>query len=332
MDPAELGVDGPTASRKEWRAAGAPNEMFRDGRLLHIGGTAYALPSALESPTAIARLVGTMAPEGAVVTGWAAALLHGVRDAGPTMIRKAGSPIQLCLARGDHRVPPGFTTLRVNLDEDDVQNLDGVRVTTMARTAYDLARFSPALPVAVGRLDAFCCVLNPDPLDIGELERLRHRRPRGRGHPLLRSAEPLVSARSRSFAESRLRVRLVRAVGLSPADLAVNITLELGSRRWELDLLDWTSGLVLEYDSAHHAAAEQRDLDSLKNLDAREAELELFRVNSPTLATPDREFAALIRRAQLKARSGGAAERAAELRANGVLLEKPLRDFRSAAG
>ena len=332
IDPTSFGVPGGLTNRKQWRLAGATNEMFRDGRLLNVGGTAYALPGVLDNPQSIARLVGALAPEGSVVTGWAAALLHGVRDAGPTMLRSAGSPVQVCLDRHDHRVPPGFSTLRVTLDADDIETVDGLSVTTPARTAYDMARFSGSLAFAVSLLDAFRCELNPHPIQLGDLAGLRTRRPRGKGHPLLRSAEPLTSPRARSMTESRLRVRVLRTLDLMPHHLGVNVFMRGISQPWELDLVDWSSGLVLEYDSVHHASTEQRERDALKDLEVHELGLERMRINSITLGKPDYEFAALVRRARLKARSIGAEERAAELRSDGRLSEPPLRRYESAVG
>ena len=306
FDPDDLGIPGGVATRAQWRDAGATKAMFRDGRLVHVGGNIFALPHALNSSVEIARLVGAVAPAEAVVTGWAAALLHGVRDAGPSMQRRGGAPIQLCLARGDHRAPPGFDTLRVQLGPDDVEVVDGVRVTTPARTAYDMARFSSSLPNAVGVIDAFRSELSRTQLDLAELSALQEPRPRGKGHPLLRAAIPLSSTRSRSIPETRLRVRAGTVLGLAPTDFAVNAVLEAAGVVWELDLLDWTSGLVIEYDSVHHAGTEQRDRDAQKDSDIREEGLEITRVNSVRLGRPDVELARFLHQGRERALRSGA--------------------------
>lgn len=329
IDPRDLGVPGGVASRRQWRDAGAPNEMFRDGRLLNIGN-AYAVPGVLDSPLDVARLVGAMAPQGAVVAGWAAALLHGVRDAGPTMVKRLGSPILLCLGRQDHRAPVGFEILRVSLADDDIEVVDGIHVTTLARTAYDMTRFSTSLTAAVGTLDAFRCELNPSPLDVVGLGPLLERSPRGRGHPMLRRAIEMSSARSRSFTESELRTRARTLLGLTADELTVNTTLAGPDRPWELDLLDWTSGLVIEYDSKHHAGTAQRERDARKDLDVREMGLDLLRVNSQTLGSPDHALAAYLRRGQRTARLGGGAHTALRLHAARQLVELPLRKYDSA--
>lgn len=324
IDPGLLDVPYGVATRGEWLAAGASERMFRDGRLLPLGRPHYALAGVVTTPAALVRLVGALAPAGTVVSGWAAGLLHGVRDAGPTMLRTNGAPIQLSLARGDHRCPPAFTTLRVALAETDVQQIDGLAITTPARTAYDMARFSGYLPTAVAVLDAFRYALNPTPIQNADLLPFFDRSPRGRGHPLLRRAILLSSSRSRSMPESRLRVRVRTTLGLPDDAVAINAMLQHEGRCWELDLLDWTSGLVIEYDSLHHASTEQRERDAMKDLDVREAGLRVIRVNSLTLNKPDGAFAEYLRRGQLDARSADAHLRAAVLRDHGLLAELPL--------
>ena len=137
---------------------------------------------ALRESIDVVRLVGRLAPDGAALTGWAAALLHGVRDAGPTMLHAAGTPVQICLARDDNRSPNGFATLRVALDDGDVEVIDGLPVTSLARTAYDLARFARTPAMSVAMIDACRCELNPAQVDLDEIERRISRRPRGRGH------------------------------------------------------------------------------------------------------------------------------------------------------
>lgn len=329
VDPATLDVPGGVATRAQWRQSGANHRMFSDGRLVRVAKTVYAVPGVLSSAQTVATLIGGLAPPGATVTGWAAAVLHGVRDAGPAMVRAGGTPIQLCLARDDHRRPEGFDTLRVDLDGDDVEIVAGVRVTTLARTAYDVVRFCRNLPTAVALLDAFRCELNPAPLDLVLLDLLRERRPRGRGHPMLRRAVDLSSTRSRSLPESVLRARLRTALGLGEG-LLVNGTLTTGSRSWELDLLDLSSGLAIEYDSAFHASTAQRERDALKDLEVGEAGLGMLRVNATALGRSDAELAEYVRRGQRRARLAGGAASAIRLRSEGRLRELPLRRFHSA--
>lgn len=326
INPAMLDVPGGVATRAQWRLAGATKDMFRDGRLISAGDGMFALPEVLTSPVEVARLVGGLAPVGTVVTGWAAALLHGVRDAGPTMVKRAGAPIQLCLDRQDNRAPRGFETLRVTLDESDVDVVDGVLVTTLARTAYDMVRFSVSLPAAVAVLDAFRSELSRSSADLDELTRLQEPRRRGRGHPLLRDAMALSSTRSRSFPESRLRVRAGTILGLVPADLLVNWAL-LNASRWEMDLLDATSGLVIEYDSAHHADTAQRETDAHKDLEIREQGLDIARINSITLGRSDAALAAVLRRAQRRAGLNGGARTVRQLLITGALSDPPLRNY-----
>lgn len=330
LDPAELDVPGGVGTRAEWLAAGASPRMFYDGRLLAITTQIFALPAAVSDPLQMVRLVGGLAPEGTVVTGWAAALLHGVRDANPTMLHKAGTPIQICLAREDNRSPNGFATLRVALDPDDVVVIDGLPVTTPARTAYDMARFSRSVPAAVGVLDAFRYDLNPVPIDMDQLALRIGRRPRGRGHPQLRNAIALSSSRSRSVPESVLRARMIATLDLDPSEVLVNAMLYGERRRWELDLVDMGSGLVIEYDSIHHASVGQRETDALKDLEVRESGLGIVRVNAVTLGKPDYVLAAYLRKGQRHARELGGMRMARDLVSAARLAELELRNYASA--
>ena len=167
-------------------------------------------------------------------------------------------------------------------------------------------------------------------IDLDELTLLQEPRPRGRGHPLLRDAITLSSDRSRSFPESRLRVRAGHVLGLRPADLCVNWVIQDASRRWELDLLDTTSGLVIEYDSSHHADTEQRELDAHKDLDVREIGLDVVRINAITLGRSDTALATVLRRAQRRAALSGCAGAVRRLVSSGDLSDPPLRIYSSA--
>ncbi|WP_134322670.1 hypothetical protein [Cumulibacter soli] len=330
VDPRTLGVPGGVATRAGWLACGANHRMFKDGRLVALTPQIFALPHVLDDPQELVHLVGALAPAGAVLTGWAAALLHGVRDAGPKMLRASGTPVQFCLERHDHRSAHGLATLRVVLDADDVDVIDGLPVTSLERTAYDMTRFSRSLLDAVGVMDAFRFELNPRPFDLDLLGRCIERRPRVRGHPRLRQAIALSSTRSRSFPESELRARMVTLFDLDPANVLVNAMLRGVRRERELDLVDLSTGLVIEYDGAHHADVAQRESDAQKDVEVSEVGLEVVRVNSPTLAKSDTYLADYLRRAQRRAREVDAPSRVTRLVAAGRLAEEPLRRYPSA--
>lgn len=254
-------------SRREWSTAGATDRMFKDGRLRRVARNVY-VPAA--TPDAdLPRLLAARLPEAAVLGGWAAAVLHGVRDAGPDMPGASGQNALAYRSRHDHKQVPGFDVLRCDLLPDEVTVVGGIRTTCPARTAYDMARFSSGLPEAVAVADQFGWTTNAQPVRPADFVELAERRPRARGNPRVLLAAELMSPRARSAAESRLRVRWVRECAIAPASILVNPTLHFDGVELELDLVDLSSGLVGEYDGPHHARPEQQPRRAQEQLGRR---------------------------------------------------------------
>jgi hypothetical protein len=160
---------------------------------------------------------------------------------------------------------PEFVAHRIQLRDDDVVLVDGVRATSRARTWRDLA-VSLSLPdlVAVGD----CILRLGTPLE--ELAEITERAA-GRGVRVLRAALPLLDARSRSRPESHLRVA-VHATG-APAfqvnepifrDAAVG-----GGWLAEPDLSLPEAKLALEYQGADHAKLRRMRRDITRERDMR---------------------------------------------------------------
>lgn len=80
-----------------------------------------------------------------VVTGSAASALHGARW--------VDADAEIELNHANNRAPAGIRTRRETLLRDEVTHVRGLPVTTVERTAFDLARRGPVVP-AVQRLDA----------------------------------------------------------------------------------------------------------------------------------------------------------------------------------
>lgn len=144
-DPSDLAALLPipgVGTRREWEDVGATRRMFTDGRLVLVVRGVYSLPYAAPSPRELVELYRPHIPTCAALTRWAAALVLLVRDASPTMCSVQPEPVQLALPRHEHRVPSGCTTFRVDLAPDDVVTIDGLAITSLARTAYDMVRSS----------------------------------------------------------------------------------------------------------------------------------------------------------------------------------------------
>jgi len=147
--------------------------------------------------------------------------------------------------------------------DQDVIEVDGLRITSPLRTCFDLMR-TRHLVEAVAVADAFAYRTG---LPLGLLDAYcssRHRWPQVR---LARQAVTLASRYSRSPGETRLRMVVVLS-GFDEPLVNVPVT-ELGSGRVigipDLTVLGRGGRLVgLEYDGEYHRQEEQRDRDRLR--------------------------------------------------------------------
>jgi hypothetical protein len=195
------------------------------------------------------RAVYARLPAGsAVLAGPSAAYLHGIRHAaGPA------DPIRAILVP-PHRVgsQQDLRLHRVRLDDEDVIEVDGLRLTAVPRTAWDVAVWLPP-PRAVAVIDTMLArgLLTPEVLD-DTAARLAER-PGGRRAT---RAFELADAATPAPAESALRVSLV-LTGLPQPRVRPSIMVRLG--RTIHPGLAWPAQRVaLDYDGPLYR--ERRDL------------------------------------------------------------------------
>lgn len=176
----------------------------------------------------------------AVLAGLAAAKLHGsnwIDD---------DEPIEL-IWRNQH-APAGVITRNQRVEPDEITRIAGLPVTTLARTAYDLARQLPR-GEAVARLDA---LMRATPFDVEQVSLLATRYPRARGLRRLRIALPLVDPGAASPKETWLRLLLLDA-GLPAPDTQVPV-----NENWRtvgvLDMAWERYKVAAEYDGDQHRA------------------------------------------------------------------------------
>lgn len=134
-----------------------------------------------------------------ILAGLAAAALHGsawVDD---------DAPIELIWV--NPHAPDGVITRNLHVESDEVTHVAGLPATTLARTAFDLARQSPTGP-AVARLDA---LMRATPFRVEDVMRLAERYPGARGLRRVRASLPLVDPGAASPKETWLRLLLVGA-------------------------------------------------------------------------------------------------------------------------
>ncbi|GAB3759857.1 type IV toxin-antitoxin system AbiEi family antitoxin domain-containing protein [Microlunatus parietis] len=193
-------------------------------------------------------------PEG-VITDLSAAWLHGAR------VQLPGD----YLPRVSVHLPPDGTRVRSlatisgirAFAKQDVETINGLRVTTPLRTALDLGRLLNRGP-ALAALDAL--------LRVGRFTRadLRAALPRfkgQRGVVQLRYLVPLCDPRAESPQESILRLRWLDAQLPTPQPQYV-VRDDRGFPVYRLDLADPAARFAAEYDGQdHHFTAAERKYD-----------------------------------------------------------------------
>jgi len=176
------------AARGTTRAA--LDRAVRAGSVRRVLRGVYVDAAAADAPALRAAALGLVVPAGRVVTGAAAAWVHGVGPA-PTRVRTVPDPGRGLAALGGR----------------DVQQRGPVRVTTPLRTALDLGRMAPP-DDAIAALDGFLWSgLVPHPALLAEVCRFSGTS----GVAQLRRLAAVADGRAASAEESVLRLRWVDA-------------------------------------------------------------------------------------------------------------------------
>jgi len=197
--------------------------------------------------------------EGAVLSHWSAAALHG-------MARELGSEVHVSTGR-DIKSRPGIVVHRTrHLDRADVMHHGLLRVTRQPRTLVDLADVT-TYPELRGIADGL------RRLDLPALQAAQGRAPNRRG--AARVARLVASDRTRTrSAFERRYLRFCTARGLPQPD-ATNV------RRagHEVDALYSAAGLAVELDGrAHHERRAQMRADRRRDADLQLAGLRVLRL------------------------------------------------------
>ncbi|OBG81110.1 hypothetical protein A5699_00575 [Mycobacterium sp. E802] len=157
-----------------------------------------------------ARAAWLFAGPDAVLCGVSAAAVHGVSWL------DANAPAEV--VRTNRRAPAGLRVRSYALSPDDICEVDGMRLTTVARTVFDLGRslsFSDAVPI----MDA---LLHHTGLDPGQVWSLVDAHPGIRGIDRLRAALSYADGSAGSPLQSRTRMML-RNVGIPGLETRIPI-------------------------------------------------------------------------------------------------------------
>ena len=192
-----------------------------------------------------------------VVAGATASALHGARWVDDE------APVEL-LWRNQH-APTGVLTRNERFEADEVMVVDGIRVTTPARTALDLGRHLPR-DDAVARLDALAVATKVSAADV---EALLVRYRGSRGARRARDAIELMDAGGTSPKESWLRL-LIHDAGLPKPKTQFMVH---NGDHYPLAYLDlaWVEySVAVEYDGDQHRTDRQqyrKDVSRLQMLE-----------------------------------------------------------------
>lgn len=239
------------------------DRRLRTGRLRAVHRGVYAA-----GPTAVPRareMAACLAcGTSAVVSQRTASALWGFLSSTST-----SAPVEITLAQGRRR-RPGIRIRRMrDLRCDEVTHLDGIPITTPARTLLDLA-------AAVGSRElerALARALAQGLTTVEELDLLVRRHSRHRGSSVLRellsAGEPAIT---RSEAEERF-LALVRKTSLPPP--GVNV----GAAGYEVDFLWRAERVVVEIDGqAYHSLSPAFERDRLRDATLAAAGYRVLRI------------------------------------------------------
>ncbi|OBH09150.1 DUF559 domain-containing protein [Mycobacterium sp. E1747] len=205
-------------------------KLFRD---------VYVDPGAELTPLIRARAGWLWSRRRGIVAGVSAAAVHGARWVDAT------APLEILHC---NRNPlPGLRIHSDRLQDDEFALIDGVPVTTPARTAMDLGCWHP-MNDAVALLDDLLRATN---CKVTEVELLAERYGGRRGIRSARNALDLADAGAQSPKETWLRLLLIQA-GLPRPQTQIPVSDEFGDLTYYLDMGWEHLKVAAEYDGEQH--------------------------------------------------------------------------------
>jgi hypothetical protein len=174
-----------------------------------------------------------------VLAGFSASSLHGARW--------IDAHLPAAIIDTNRRRTPGVTAWADTIEDDEICIIDGMRVTTPARTALDLACRYP-VDSAVAAIDALARATR---LKMADVDLLAHRYRRRHGTRNARKALDLVDPGAESPRETWLRLLLIRN-GFPRPTTQIPVYDEHGVLVAELDMGWEDIKVAAEYEGDHH--------------------------------------------------------------------------------
>jgi hypothetical protein len=192
-----------------------------------------------------------------VLTSFSASALHGARWIDPAL--------PAVIIDTNRRPTAGIDVWEERIDADEIAVVDGIRVTTPARTALDLARRCP-LGVAVASIDALAQAVE---VKVADVELLIERYRGHRGMKAARTAIELIDAGAQSPKETWLRLLLVRS-GFPRPQTQIAVRNEWGWVEAYLDM-GWEGiRVAVEYDGDQHRSSRAQYVKDIRRLEMLE--------------------------------------------------------------
>ncbi len=232
-------------------ASGAVSERLLRSRYLPVFPDVYVARGVELTAAQRAHAGWLWSRRRGVVAGQSAAALLGAKWVDPTtpaeLLHDNRHPLRGLVVRSDTLLP------------GETMNIDGIAVTSPARTAFDIGRHTERL-LTVQRLDA---LVNATDLKTADVDAVIAQHKGARGIRRLRQILPLVDGGAESPQESRTRLVLVDA-GLPKPQTQIRVFNEYGDFVGRVDM-GWREWLVaVEYDGAQHwidPKQRSRDID-----------------------------------------------------------------------
>lgn len=226
-------------------AAGTTTHSQLRRRYTRVFRDVYVSEGTELTPAIRARAAWLWSGRRGVIAGFSAAALHGSNWVDATRA--------VDIIHDNRHVLAGLQVWGDRLASDEIDTIDGVAVTTQARTALDLACWYP-LTTAVAALDDLARATEFKSADV-ELLITRYRG--RRGIERARVSLDLVDAGAQSPKESWLRIVLVQD-GLPRPQTQIPVYDEFGDAVAHLDM-GWDDVKVaVEYDGEHHRSSRRQ--------------------------------------------------------------------------
>lgn len=207
-----------------------------------------------------------------VVAGNSAAALLGAKWVSPSLDAE--------LVHDNRKPPAGIVVHSDRLASHEVLTFGGIRVTTPARTAFDIGRRTTTRLLAVQRLDALAKVTDVKVADV-EAVVAEHRGTRGLVR--LRQILPLVDGGAESPQETRTRLALIDA-GLPRPQTQIRVCGDYGDFVARIDMGYDELRVGIEYDGPQHwTDPEQRARDIDRHAALLDLGWTIIRVSSELL-------------------------------------------------